>query len=140
MRRGWIITIAVVGCLALLVTAVLLIGNNGVQATEWRAYAPEDQARPDAAGLVSASEGTLSPDHCEVLSEYEGRQNVVRLSAGGTVSCVLSAPEAGAYGLRVGYHTESGKGVDMEYTLQVDGQPYSAANAVVSRLGGRRKA
>ena len=46
MRRGWIITIAVVGCLALLVTAVLLLGNNGVQATEWRAYAPEDQARP----------------------------------------------------------------------------------------------
>ena len=132
MRRGWIITIAVMGCLALLVTAVLLIGNNGVQATEWRAYAPEDQARPDAAGLVSASEGTLSPDHCEVLSEYKGRQNVVRLSAGGTVSCVLSAPETGAYGLRVGYHTESGKGVDMEYTLQVDGKPYSAANAVVS--------
>ena len=86
MRRGWIITIAVVGCLALLVTAVLLLGNNGVQATEWRAYAPEDQARPDAAGLVSASEGTLSPDHCEVLSEYEiieiARTGAIALSRG----------------------------------------------------------
>lgn len=132
MRRGWIILIAVVGCLALLVTAVLLIGNNGVQATEWRAYTPEDQARPDAAGLVAASQGILSPASCVLLPEYEGRQNVVRLSAGGSVSCVLNAPETGMYGLRVGYHTESGKGVDMEYSLQVDGQPYNTANAVVS--------
>ena len=132
MRRGWIITIAVVGCLALLVTAVLLIGNNGVQATEWRTYTPEDQARPDGGSLVSASQGTLSPDSCVLLPEYEGRQNVVRLSAGGSVSCLLNAPETGVYGLRVGYHTENGKGVDMEYTLQVDGKPYNTANAVVS--------
>ena len=45
---------------------------------------------------------------------------------------LLNAPETGVYGLRVGYHTEAGKGVDMEYSLLVDGQPYSAANAVVS--------
>ncbi len=132
MRRGWIILIAVVGCLALMVTAVLLIGNNGVQATQWQSYTPSDQARPGSGPLVSVSQGTLSPESCDLLAEYEGRQNVVRLSAGGSVSLVLNAPETGAYGLRVGYHTESGKGVDMEYALQVDGKPYSAANAVVS--------
>ena len=100
--------------LALLVTAVLLIGNNGVQATEWRTYTPEDRARPDDGSLVSASQGTLSPNSCALLPEYEGRQNVVRLSAGGSVSCVLNAPAQGVYGLRVGYDTESGTGADVE--------------------------
>ena len=132
MRRGWIIAIAVVGCVVLLLTTVFLIGNNGVQTTEWQARTPENQVRPSDASLVSVSEGVLSPDNCVLLPEYEGRQNVVRLSAGGTLSCVLHAPETDVYGLRVGYHTESGKGVNMEYSLQVDGQPYSAANAVVS--------
>ncbi len=131
MRRGWIITIAVLGCFALLLTAVFLIGNNGVQNTEWRTYVPEDMERPDDAGLVSASSGMVTGSG-ELLAEYEGRQNVVRLSTGGTFSCKVNAPETGEYGLRIGYHTEIGKGMDMEYTLLVDGQPYSSANTVVS--------
>ncbi len=132
MRRGWIIAIAILACVGLLATAVFLIGNNGVQDTAWYAYTPKDTARPADGALAWAADGTLSEAGCILLPEYQGRENVVRLSAGGTLSCRLSAPESGVYSLRIGYHTEAGKGVDMEYSLLVDGEPYGGANAVVS--------
>ena len=132
MRRGWIIAIAVIGCVGLLIGVVFLAGNNGVQSTAWQAFTPEDLQRPGDGALVAVSDGQLSQENCDLLPDYEGRDRVVRLSVGGTVTCRVNAPETGVYGLRVGYHTEAGKGVDMEYSLLVDGQPYSAANAVVS--------
>ena len=132
MRRSGIITIAVIACIGLLITAVFLIGNNGVRETEWHAYVPDDMARPGEETLVRAADGELSETGCELLPEYAGRENVVRLSAGGLLSCRVSAPETDVYTLRIGYHTESGKGVDMEYSLLVDGEPFGGANAVVS--------
>ena len=132
MRRGWVIAIAVLGLVGILFAVVFIVGNNGVQNTEWRAFKPESMVKAENAEFVSVSGGTLSSENCELLPEYEGRQNVVRLATGGTVSCVLNAPRAGAYGLKIGYHTVSGKGMDMEYALSVDGKPYSSANTVVS--------
>ncbi len=132
MRRGWVIAIAVLGLLGILFAVVFIVGNNGIQNTEWSAFKPESMEKAENAEFVPVSGGTLSSENCELLPEYEGRQNVVRLATGGTVSCTLNAPQAGAYGLKVGYHTMSGKGMDMEYSLSVDGKPYSSANAVVS--------
>lgn len=132
MRRGWIIAIALIACVGILTGIVFLAGNNGVQTVSWNQFAPMDMQRPDGDELVFAAQGQLSEENCERLDSYEGRQDVVRLSAGGTVSCVVNAPQTAVYALRVGYHTENGKGVDMEYSLQVDGKPYSTSNAVVS--------
>ncbi|MBQ2462412.1 MAG: hypothetical protein II504_08265, partial [Clostridia bacterium] len=132
MRRGWVITIAVLGLIGILFGAVFILGNNGIQSTEWHAYTPESMARAENAEAVSVAEAVLSPENCKLLEEYEGRKNVVHLSTGGTVTVVLKAPQTGSYGLKVGYHTLSGKGMDMEFALSVDGKPYSSANAVVS--------
>lgn len=119
MRRGWIIAIALIACVGILTGIVFLAGNNGVQTVSWNQFAPMDMQRPDGDELVFAAQGQLSEENCERLDSYEGRQDVVRLSAGGTVSCVVNAPQTAVYALRVGYHTENGKGVDMEYSLQI---------------------
>ncbi len=132
MRRGWIITIAIAACVGILITAVFLTGNDGIQETVWHVSAPENMARPEDENLVRAADGSLSDAGCELLSEYDGRENVVHMSAGGEISCMLEAPRDGAYALRVGYHTVSGKGVDMEFSLQVDGAYYGTSGTVVS--------
>ena len=72
MRRGWVITIAVLGLIGILFGAVFILGNNGIQSTEWHAYTPESMARAENAEAVSVAEAVLSPENCKLLEEYEG--------------------------------------------------------------------
>lgn len=116
----------------LLFAVMMLTGNDGVRETTWISRDVQDLPRTTAEDAVRVADVMTASEGCEVLSEHEGRERVVRLDTDGTLTLTLDVPEAGDYRLLMGYHTLEGKGIDMEFTLLVDGQPYGDGTTVTS--------
>lgn len=123
---------AVLIAILLLFAVLVLLGNNGVREVTWIAREVSDLPRNVAEDALRAADVMAECEGCEVLAAYEGREQVVRLETDGTLALNVIAPEAGEYRLLVGYHTLEGKGIDMEFTLAVDGQPYGDGKTVTS--------
>ncbi len=118
--------------LALLFAVLVLLGNDGVREVIWTAREVSDQPANASEHALRAADVMTPNDGCEVLAAYEGRERVVRLETDGQLSLNVSVAEAGDYRLLVGYHTLEGKGIDMEFTLAVDGQAYGDGKTVTS--------
>ena len=124
--------VAVLIALALIFVVLVCLGNSGVREVAWTVREIEDLPRTTAVDALRAAEIMTESSGCEVLASYEGREQVVRLDTDGRLTLKLNAPEAGDYRLLMGYHTLEGKGIDMEFTLAVDGQPYGDGKTVTS--------
>lgn len=118
--------------LALLLVVLVFFGNDGIREVEWTIREVGDLPRTTAADALRVADIMTDGSGCEVLSSYEGRDQVVRLDTDGALTLNVSVPEAGDYRLLVGYHTLEGKGIDMEFTLAVDGKPYGDGKTVTS--------
>ena len=123
---------AVLIVVALVFAVLVCLGNNGVREVAWTVREVEDLPRTTAADALRVADIMTRSDGCEVLASYEGREQVVRLNTDGTLTLTVTAPEAGDYRLLMGYHTLEGKGIDMEFTLAVDGKPYGDGKTVTS--------
>lgn len=123
---------AILAVIALLLVILVLLGNNGVREVAWTIHAVDDAPRNTSADMLRVADCMTDGSGCEVLASYEGREQVVRLETDGTFTVKVNAPAAGDYRLLVGYHTLEGKGIDMEFTLAVDGKPYGDGKTVTS--------
>lgn len=123
---------AVLIAIALLFAVLVCLGNNGVREVAWSVREVGDLPRTTAADALRAVDVMADSSGCEVLTTYEGREQVVRLDTDGQLTLKMNAPAAGDYRLLVGYHTLEGKGIDMEFTLAVDGKPYGDGKTVTS--------
>lgn len=123
---------AVLIAIALLFAVLVCLGNNGVREVAWSVREVGDLPRTTAADALRAVDVMADSSGCEVLTTYEGREQVVRLDTDGQLTLKMNVPAAGDYRLLVGYHTLEGKGIDMEFTLAVDGKPYGDGKTVTS--------
>ncbi|MBE5797786.1 MAG: extracellular solute-binding protein [Clostridiales bacterium] len=118
--------------IALLFAVLVFLGNDGVREVTWTAREVSDHPGTVPESALRAAQAMTDGEGCEVLDAYEGRGQVVRLDTDGRLSLAVNAPADGDYRLLVGYHTLEGKGIDMEFTLDVDGQPYGDGKTVTS--------
>ena len=76
MRRGWVIAIAVLGLLGILFAVVFIVGNNGIQNTEWSAFKPESMEQDNYYRVILQNLffATLNcqPDKRKFVSIYRG--------------------------------------------------------------------
>ncbi len=118
--------------LVLLFVILVLLGNNGVREVTWLSHEVADMPRPAGENVLRAADIATQQEGCDLLNAYEGREQVIQLNTDGSLTLSLTAPADGDYRLLVGYHTLPGKGIDMEFSVEVDGLPYGDGKTVTS--------
>ena len=88
---------AVLVVIALLFAVLVCLGNNGVREVAWSVREVGDLPRTTAADALRAVDIMADGEGCEVLTTYEGREQVVRLDTDGQLSLKMNAPAAGDY-------------------------------------------
>lgn len=131
MKRSCKVALAVL-VLVLGFGVLVFCGYDGMREVAWHVYEAQDMTSGMPEDAVHLASAMVIEEGCSVLDLYEGREKVVQMETGGMIAFEVYIPETAAYGLLVGYHTMEGKGVDMDFDLCVDGEPYGDGTTTVS--------
>ena len=92
---------------------------------------PNYTGEPIVIQAVDAEESSL-PTGAEVITELDGRTNVLLLPSEGTVTWQITVPESGLYAIDLSYYPIESKMSDIERTLRINGEvPFSEVRNLV---------
>ncbi|MCR1809442.1 extracellular solute-binding protein [Haploplasma modicum] len=98
-----------------------------------------DMVNPkDQSILVRGDNFTNSSDDVVILSDFEGKSNVVRTEETSNIVWTVDVPVAGFYNIKLNYFPVEGKGTNIERTIYINDEiPFSSAkNMAIHRFWG----
>lgn len=124
--KKWIVVF-----MSCMVLVLALAGISMATFHEKKAAAPPeynyaDAAAPEGGILVDAGQ-TEGSAASAVVSDWEGRQSVLKWSEGATGEWTVDIPQAGQYELSLSYYPLDGNGQDIEFSLWLDGKSLSGS-------------
>lgn len=123
--KKWILGITGCAVLALLLAllSVLSFKEEELPPPSAAAYSDVERQLEDGIAVSASLSTTQKEQPSSLIGEWKGRSDVLKWGEGDTAAWEIEVPAEGEYEVSLGYYPLEGNGMDIEFSLQVDGQP-----------------